>query len=50
MEQMINIRKESKKVLSDMAKNIAVIGANTACNFIIYQEKTPKSLKKLRKF
>lgn len=46
----MNIRKESKKTLIDMAKNIAVIGANTTCMWIVYQEKTPKSLKKLRKF
>ena len=47
---MSKLTKESGKVLVDIVKNIAVVSANTACSFIVYQAKTPKDLKKLRKF
>lgn len=47
---MTNAKTMAAKVLKNAVKKVAVSNANSACGYIFYQPKMPKSVKELRKF
>ncbi len=38
------------KLVTNMARKVAVVDANSACAWLGYQQKLPEGVKKLRKF
>lgn len=44
------VKEQIKKSVVELSKKVAATEANSTCCFLIYQDKVPDKVKKLRKF